>query len=55
MEHSKLPYALNKECHVLQTNTKHVCKAKVGKKKHDTPTPTYRGLKEYCSNNHVPT
>ena len=40
---------------MLQANTRHPCKAKVGKTKHDTPEPTFRGLKkEFCSNNHVP-
>lgn len=43
-----------KECRALHANTWHACNAKVGKKKHGTPTPTYIGFKiKLCSNNHI--
>lgn len=52
----RFPYSLKKEHHALQANTWHQCKAKVGKNKHGTLAPTYRGSKkEFCSNNHIPT
>jgi hypothetical protein len=51
-----LPYPSKKECQALQANTWHPCKAKVGKSKHDTLKPTYRGpKKELSSNNHIAT
>jgi hypothetical protein len=52
----RLPYPSKKECQALQANTWHPCKAKVGKSKHDTLKPTYRGpKKELSSNNHIAT
>ena len=52
---SRLPYPLKKKCHASHANTKHTCKAKVGKCKHGIPMPIYRGLKKkVCSSNHMP-
>ena len=38
----------------MQANIGHPCKAKLGKSKHGTPAPTYKGpKKEFHSKNHI--
>jgi hypothetical protein len=50
---ARLPTNSAKRCWAMQTNTVTLCNAKVGTGKHGTPTPMYKGLKEYHSTNNV--
>jgi hypothetical protein len=51
---AKLPPNSTKRCWALQAITRTMCNAKVGIGKHDTPAPTYKGLrKEFRSPNNI--
>ena len=51
---TRLPPNSAKRCWALQAITWTICNAKVGSSKHDTPAPTYKGLKkEFRSTNNV--
>jgi hypothetical protein len=43
---ARLPSNSAKRCWAMQANTWSLCNAKVGTYKHDTPAPTYKGLKK---------
>ena len=51
---ARLPPNYTIRCWALQAITGIICNVKVGSSKHNTPTPTYKGLKkELCSTNNV--